>query len=58
MKYKISNTYGINYKSINYRKVNRAIKDCNKMTGNGWIVTDSNGDQWVNDCNDNPTNIG
>ena len=44
-KYTVSNVYGISGES-NHRTPEAAIKAASKREGDGWIVTDQDGNQW------------
>ena len=48
MKYTVTNTYGIAGEST-HRTPGAALKAAAKREGEGWIVVDRNGKQWVLD---------
>ena len=47
--YTVKNTYGIAGTS-NHRKVEAALRAASKREGEGWIVVDSNGNQWADNA--------
>jgi hypothetical protein len=55
MKYTLKNIYGIGGNSKKYfLKIERALAQKDKMWGFGWIVLDSEGNEWEADCENRP----
>jgi hypothetical protein len=58
IKYTVSNVYGITGES-SHRTPEAACKAARKREGEGWIVTDSNGDRWTMSRHDDQAhNVG
>ena len=56
MSYIVRNIYGIEGTSVHHKVVN-ALMAADKREGDGWIVDDKDGCQWVWDNNKNPYKI-
>jgi hypothetical protein len=54
--YKVWNCYGIRGEST-HKTAKAALKEASKREGDGWMVTDSDGDRWVLN-GDTPVCIG